>query len=95
MKTMILAVCLILSACATDPPTEKFVPEIPPAELVSSPMPLLEIVASSDGTIDVKGALSKAITNNIAAKHNFDQLQKLEDWLKKTQENVQKANEKH
>jgi len=64
-------------------------------ELVTPPMNLVEIVASSDGTVDLKGALATAVINNGAARHNAEQLQKLEDWLKDTENNVKKANEKH
>jgi len=95
MKILGLLVCLFLVGCTTTSVVDKPIAMVPPSELVSPPMPLIEIVASSDGTVDLKGALATAITNNGAANHNADQLQKLEDWLKNTEENIKKANEKH
>jgi hypothetical protein len=95
MKFLSLLACLvIITGCATTETIDKPVPMIPPSELVSSPMPLVEIVASSDGTVDLKGALSTAISNNNAARQNAIQLQRLEDWLKDTEENIKKGNGK-
>ena len=96
MKYFSILTCLFLVGCATTGPTiDKPIAEIPPSQLTAPPMPLIEIVASSDGTIDLNGALSTAIKNNGAARHNAEQLQQLEDWLKKTQDNIKKSNDKH
>jgi hypothetical protein len=94
MKILNLLACLVLVGCSTTQFIDRPTAEIPPDELVAAPMPLIEIVASSDGTVDLKGALSTAIINNGAATHNAIQLQNLEDWLKKTQENIKKGSDK-
>jgi hypothetical protein len=93
MKRLFIIAYLFLSGCATVS-VDKFIAEGPPPELVAAPMPLVEIVASSDGTVDLKGALAIAMSNNGSARHNADQLQKLEDWLKTTNDNIKKNNAK-
>ena len=88
MRAIIACALLALAGCTHIPTKEYMFPD-PPTDLMEVPQNLDKLPTQTDGTIDAKTALGTIVGNNTKSLDNSIQLLKLQNWILKTQKNIQ------
>lgn len=94
MKCLILSLCLLLCGCASTIEVSRPVMVMPPDRFFQAPQSLQPLPTNPDGSVNAKQALSIIASNNEKANENAKELSALQQWLKDTQEALDKVYKK-
>lgn len=88
MRILIACMLIALVGCTHIPIKEYQMPD-PPADLMEAPDSLKPLQTNPDGSINSPNALAGIVENNTIALNNSVKLLKLQNWILKTQKNIQ------